>query len=205
MGDYAKSLRDALKSISLNNNWVKGYYRAGMAELELGQFKEAVKHLQEAAHLEPNTPAYAEAAADAKKRMYATMCKAEITKDQGNDLFRAGEIDKAIAKYTTALTEIQPTDDKNKAIIADIYANRAMCYQQQWNPDKVVADCTKAIELVPDHVKAIVRRAQGYEAIEKYKDALSDFETAVRLQPNMDVAIKGAVRVRGTLRRSGAM
>lgn len=29
MNDYQKSLRDALKSISLNANWVKGFYRAG--------------------------------------------------------------------------------------------------------------------------------------------------------------------------------
>lgn len=209
MGDFAKSLRDANKSIALNNNWVKGYYRAGMAEIEMGDYKAAVKHLKTASDLDPNTPAYAQAAEDAKKRMYATMTKAEITKSEGNDFFTAGEIDKAIDKYTLAISQVNLNDeankDKNKGILADIYANRAMCYQQRWDGKAVIADCDKALDLVPTHVKALVRRAQAYESLEKYAQSLADFEAAVSLEPNMEVAYKGAVRVRGTLRSNKMM
>jgi tetratricopeptide (TPR) repeat protein len=205
MGEHAKSLRDAEKSIKLNNNWVKGYYRAGMAELELGHFKEAVKYLKQAADMEPETAAYSQAAADAKRRLLATMTKAEVTKMEGNELFQTGEIDKAIAKYERALTEVKPVDDKSKNIAADIHANLAMCYQQRWDANNVVASCTNCLELVPNHVKALVRRAQGYESLEKYKLALADFDAACALEPNMEVAYKGAVRVRGTLRKIGAI
>ena len=205
MGEFPKSLRDAEKSISLNANWVKGYYRAGMAQLEMKQYKEALSNLDKAAGLEPNTPAYAQAAADAKKRFYATLSPAEITKMEGNDLFKAGDIDKAIEKYSKAITQVTSRDDESKKILADLYANRAMCNQQRWKYAEVAEDCTQAIELNPLHIKALVRRAQAYEALEKYKASLADFEKASSLAPDMEVAFKGAVRVRGTLRRMGDM
>lgn len=206
MKEYEKSLRDARKAISINPNWAKGYCRSGTALLELGNFKEALADLEKAAALEPQTPAYAQAAADAKKRMYANLSPAEITKTEGNDFFKMGEIDKAIDKYTQAIKMIgNPSNDKEKAILADIYSNRAMCHQQRWASQDVIADSTAALNLVPTHAKALIRRAQAYESLEKYQDSLNDFEAAVRLQPNMEVAHKGAVRVRNTLRRSGQM
>lgn len=205
MGEHAKSLRDAEKSIKLNNNWVKGYYRAGMAQVEMGQFKEAVKSLEQAAAMEPATAAYSEAAADAKRRLMATMTKAEVTKFEGNELFKSGEIDKALAKYERALTEVKPTDEKTKAIVSDIYANIAMCQQQRWDYSSVVESCTKCLEFAPQHVKALVRRAQAYESLEKYKAALADFDAASALSPELEIAYKGAVRLRGTLRKLGEL
>jgi len=203
MGEYQKSLRDALKSISLDSNWVKGYYRAGMAEIQLGMLKEAVKHLSEAAAMDPSMPAYQEAADDAKRKFYATLSPAEIIKTEGNELYKSGQIEKAIEKYTQALEKVDLSDEKGRQIAADIYSNRAMCYQQRWASDKVVEDATKAIELNPNHAKAYCRRAQAYENLEKYKKALEDYETALRIEPALDVAIAGAVRVRGTLRKMG--
>lgn len=67
-------------------------------------------------------------------------------------------------------------------MLADIYANRAMCYQQQWNPKQVVADCTESLKLVSNNPKALVRRAQAYEGLEKYEDALADFNQAALLE-----------------------
>ncbi len=205
MKEYEKSLRDAKKAISIDPNWAKGYCRAGTAELELGNYKEALANLQKAAEIDPKTTAYAEAAADAKRRMYANLSPAEISKLEGNEFFKIGEIDKAIEKYTLAITQVKGHDEKSKQILADIYSNRAMCHQQRWDSKEVVSDASAAIGLVPNHAKAIVRRAQAYESLEKYKESLADFELAARLQPGMDVAHKGAVRIRQTLRRVGEM
>lgn len=41
--------------------------------------------------------------------------------------------------------------------------------------EEVVADCTKAIKLNPNFVKAYIRRAQAYEQQSKLKDALPGF------------------------------
>lgn len=54
------------------------------------------------------------------------------------------------------------------------YGNRAACYKQLSNFDGVIADSTAVLEYKPDDVKALVRRAQAYEACERYKSALQD-------------------------------
>lgn len=205
MQEWAKSLRDAEKSIALNGSWVKGFYRAGMAQIELGLLKEAFANLEKAAELEPDTAAYSQAADDCKQKLYATMTKGEIIKMEGNTFFKAGEIDKAVAKYTEALGHCQGDDDKSKATRADLYSNRAMCNQQRWSYSEVVDDCTRCLELVPDHIKALVRRAQAYEALEKYTKSLADFERATILSPNLDVAIKGSIRVRNIVKKLGGL
>lgn len=203
MKEWQKSLRDAEKAIGLNSSWVKGYYRAGMAQIELGLLKEAHANLLRASELEPSTPQYKQAAEECKAKLYSTMTRAEIIKMEGNDLFKQGEMEKAVAKYTEALKYCQGDDDLSKQTRADIYGNRAMCNQQRWNYSEVVEDCDKCLEISPRHVKALVRRAQAYEALEKYKKSLADFELATSLSPNLDVAIKGSMRVRGILRRTG--
>lgn len=205
MKEWQKSLRDAEKAVALNSSWVKGFYRAGMAQVELGLLKEAHANLLRAAELEPGVAQYQQAADDCKQKLYSTMSKAEIIKMEGNDFFKQGEIDKAVAKYTEALKYCQGDDEKSQQTRADLYGNRAMCNQQRWNYSDVVEDCDKCLEINPHHVKALVRRAQAYEALEKYKASLADFELATTLSPNLDIAIKGSIRVRAILRRSGEL
>lgn len=202
MGDFTKSLRDAEKSVALNSSWTKGYYRAGMAQQELGNLKEALAHLEKAQESEPDTLAYKQAAEDCRAKYYATLTKAEVVKLEGNKFFKAGEMQKAIEKYTQALALTKPEEVQVKA---DLFTNRAMCHQQAWDYSAVVQDCDEALKLVPDNVKALVRRAQAFEALEKYKKSYADFERATLLSPNLDVAIKGSTRVRNILKKMGEL
>jgi len=205
MQEWAKSLRDADKSIALNSNWVKGYYRAGMAQIELAQLKEALANLEKAQELEPETQAYKQAADDCRAKYYATLTKPEIVKLEGNKAFKIGEIDIAIKKYSEALALCVGTDEKTLQTRADLYGNRAMCHQQRWAYSEVVDDCTECLNIIPNHVKSLVRRAQAYEALEKYKKSLDDFDRATLLAPSMDVAIKGSIRVRNLLKKMGEL
>lgn len=54
------------------------------------------------------------------------------------------------------------------------YNNRAACYKQLSNFDGVIGDSTAVLEYRPDDIKALVRRAQAYEACERYKSSLQD-------------------------------
>jgi stress-induced-phosphoprotein 1 len=54
------------------------------------------------------------------------------------------------------------------------FANRAACYKQLSNFDGTIEDSTHVLEYKPDDVKALMRRAQAYEACERYKLALQD-------------------------------
>jgi stress-induced-phosphoprotein 1 len=54
------------------------------------------------------------------------------------------------------------------------FANRAACYKQLSNFDGTIGDCTAVLEVEPDNSKALIRRAQAYEAVERYKSSLQD-------------------------------
>ncbi len=55
------------------------------------------------------------------------------------------------------------------------YSNRAACYNALGNWDKVVEDTTAAINLDSEYVKALNRRANAYEHLEKNSEALLDY------------------------------
>lgn len=55
------------------------------------------------------------------------------------------------------------------------YSNRAACYNALGNWDKVVEDTTAAINMDNEYVKALNRRANAYEHLEKYSEALLDY------------------------------
>ncbi len=61
------------------------------------------------------------------------------------------------------------------------YANRAACYKQLSNFDGTIGDSTAVLEHKPDDVKSLMRRAQAFEACERYKSALQDVRTVIGL------------------------
>lgn len=46
-----------------------------------------------------------------------------------------------------------------------------------------IQDCSESLELKPDYLKALVRRAQAYEDQDKPHEALKDFEKVLELDP----------------------
>jgi import receptor subunit TOM70 len=55
------------------------------------------------------------------------------------------------------------------------YSNRAACYNALGEWDKVIDDTTAAINLDSEYVKALNRRANAYEHLDRYSEALLDF------------------------------
>ena len=51
------------------------------------------------------------------------------------------------------------------------------------HPEKAIENCSEAIELNPNYVKAILRRAQTYEDTDKPHEAMKDFEKVLELDP----------------------
>lgn len=219
MKKWDKSLRDAETSIKYKKDWEKGHYRRGMALQNLGRLQEAVQAFQECVKLSPQTADFAKALDAAKKEMFKGMNESEILKLEGNELFKTGKIDDAIKKYTLALAKC-PSDEaktptaseakaaaaeKNRQLKADILANRAACFVQLYEPTKVKADCDEALKLVPNHGKALLRRGQALESLEKYKQALEDFEAVLKSDPQCKMAVQAAVRLRNALRRQNAL
>ncbi|WEW60213.1 TOM (translocase of outer membrane) complex component [Emydomyces testavorans] len=101
-------------------------------------------------------------ALDAETRaLYAGKLKAA-----GNKAFGSKDYNRAIELYGKAiLCKPDPV----------YYSNRAACYNALSEWDKVVEDTTAAIAMDDEYVKALNRRANAYEKLEKYRDALLDY------------------------------
>ena len=87
-------------------------------------------------------------------------------KEQGNEAFRTGDFDGAIAKYTEALD--QAGDDAPSAKAA-IFANRAAAHAKNGNAVSVVSDCGACLALESTYVKALVRRAVSEAGVSEAK------------------------------------
>ncbi|GJN76338.1 mitochondrial precursor proteins import receptor [Purpureocillium lilacinum] len=87
-------------------------------------------------------------------------------KQAGNKAYGDKAYNKAIDLYSKAiLCKPDPV----------FYSNRAACYSAMSEWDKVVEDTTAAINMDPEYVKAINRRATAYEHQKMYSEALLDF------------------------------
>lgn len=104
-------------------------------------------------------------------------------KAEGNDFFKKGTYDKAIACYTKAIEEC-PVDNRDD--LATFYQNRAAAYEHLKKYSSVIDDCTKALECKTNYVKALYRRARAYEAIKNWSDCLDDVSAVCLLQAFQD-------------------
>lgn len=104
-------------------------------------------------------------------------------KAEGNDYFKKGIYDKAIACYTKAIEEC-PKD--NVTELATFYQNRAAAYDNLKKYSAVIEDCTKALNLKATYTKALYRRARAYEALKEWSDCLDDISAVCMLQSFQD-------------------
>jgi stress-induced-phosphoprotein 1 len=107
----------------------------------------------------------------AEKKRVSTLDPSEKIKEEGDNKFKAADFEGAIKTYTKCLDMIR---DKTSELALKCYGNRAACYKQLSNFDGTIADCTSVLEQKPDDVKSLIRRAQAFEACERYKSALQD-------------------------------
>nr|CAH8827935.1 unnamed protein product [Trichobilharzia regenti] len=102
-------------------------------------------------------------------------------KDDGNILFKSGLFNEALLKYTEALDLCPLKYCIERSII---YANRAACHIKLDSPEAALLDCNESLNLQPDYVKCLERRATLLESKDRLTDALEDYEKLLRLDPN---------------------
>ncbi|XP_010869519.2 tetratricopeptide repeat protein 1 [Esox lucius] len=115
-----------------------------------------------------------------------------ILKDQGNSQFKSGGHSEAEGLYTAALGVCPVCYSHDRAIL---FSNRAAARLHLDMNENAIADCTKAIELNPSYVRAILRRAELYEKTDKLDEALEDYKTALEKDPSLPVAREACMRL----------
>ncbi|NWV68940.1 TOM34 protein, partial [Malurus elegans] len=113
----------------------------------------------------------------------------------GNEEFRRGQYGPAAALYSRALAQLESAGDAAAEERSVLLANRAACHLKDGACNLCVADCTSALELVPFGIKALLRRAAAYEALERYSLAYVDYKTALQVDCSVQAAHDGVNRM----------
>jgi tetratricopeptide (TPR) repeat protein len=86
---------------------------------------------------------------------------AQICKDCGNELFKLGDFESALWRYTKA-ARLHPGDDDKLAVF---FSNRAECYLQMLLYPEAATDADTALEINPAHAKSQSRRERALEGM----------------------------------------
>ena len=78
----------------------------------------------------------------------------EVLKNAGNELYKAGDLPGAVAKYGEAIEAADATDEAK----ATLLSNRAQALLKTKEYERAAEDCTACLKLQPSNVKALFRR-----------------------------------------------
>ena len=135
---------------------VDALYLSGLAQCHLGEFKDAIRHLQRAVSLAP-----AHAAA------HNTLSMA---------LRETGRVEDALASSNDAIASDQS--------FAEAHANRGDILQDLQRPHEALDAYERALALMPDLVAALINRGSLLLELGRHEDALESYDRAVALVPN---------------------
>ncbi|GLU10316.1 hypothetical protein SLE2022_271320 [Rubroshorea leprosula] len=108
---------------------------------------------------------------------------------EGNKLFGNGQYEEALLQYEIAL-QVAPEMSDSVEIRSICYSNRAICFLKLGKYNETIKECTKALELNPSYIKALVRRGEAHQKLEHYEEAIVDMKKILELDPSNDQARK---------------
>jgi len=170
LGRYAEAqniANDLLRSDSMNAD---AMYVRGLCLYYEDFVDKAFTHFQQVLRLAPDH----QMAKDTYKRAKTL----KQMKEEGNGAFKSSQWSKAHELYTQAL-QIDPC---NKATNAKLYFNRATVAAKLKKFTESVNDCDEALKLDEGYLKALVRRGRSYMEMEKYEEAVRDFEQVHKME-----------------------
>jgi len=116
-----------------------------------------------------------------EKKRKAGLSSVERHKEQGDEAYKNANFEQAIEHYTKCLDTLKRDGKGDSELALKAYSNRAACYKQISNFDGTIADCSAVLEVEHDNVKALIRRAQAFEGVERYRFALQDVKAVLAM------------------------
>ncbi|XP_039883070.1 tetratricopeptide repeat protein 1 [Simochromis diagramma] len=113
-------------------------------------------------------------------------------KEAGNAHFKRGDWAEAGRNYTDALSVCPVCFSRERAVL---FSNRAAARLHLDLKEQAISDCSRAIALDPDYLRALLRRAELYEQTEKLDEALEDYQKVLERDPNNVAARQAAMRL----------
>ncbi|KAK7395347.1 hypothetical protein VNO78_15899 [Psophocarpus tetragonolobus] len=115
--------------------------------------------------------------------------QANEAKVEGNKLFADGKYEEALSQYELAL-QVAPDMPSSVEIRSICHSNRGVCFLKLGKYDNTIKECTKALELNPVYVKALIRRGEAHEKLEHFEEAIADMKKILEIDPSNDQARK---------------
>lgn len=116
-----------------------------------------------------------------ERKRKAGLSATEIYKERGDEAYKNAAFEEAITFYSQAIDALRKENKMESQLALKALSNRAACYKQISNFDGVIEDSSAVIEVEPENVKALIRRAQAFEAVERYRFALQDVKTVLSM------------------------
>ncbi|KAJ7316233.1 hypothetical protein JRQ81_002395 [Phrynocephalus forsythii] len=113
-------------------------------------------------------------------------------KEEGNKLFKKGDYKEAEDSYAKALQICPACYNMDRSVL---FSNRAAARMKQDEKQTAISDCSKALELNPNYIKALLRRAELYEKTEKLDEALEDYKNVLEKDPSVHQAREACMRL----------
>eukprot|EP00569_Conticribra_weissflogii_P002803 CAMPEP_0171343590 /NCGR_PEP_ID=MMETSP0878-20121228/17493_1 /TAXON_ID=67004 /ORGANISM="Thalassiosira weissflogii, Strain CCMP1336" /LENGTH=325 /DNA_ID=CAMNT_0011846573 /DNA_START=69 /DNA_END=1046 /DNA_ORIENTATION=- len=167
---------------------VAAFCRKAEDQMQNGDIPGAFKTLELASRLDAGNPDIERMMSRVKPKFErlererkASLSVDEVHKERGDDAYKAANFEVAIEHYTKCLDGLKRSGKEHSDLATKAHSNRAACYKQISNFDGVIEDCTAVLEVDPENVKALVRRAQAFEGVERYRFALQDVKTVLAM------------------------
>ena len=116
-----------------------------------------------------------------EKKRKASLSSTEVHKERGDEAYKNANFELAVEHYSKCIDSLKNEGKGESELALKAYSNRAACYKQISNFDGTISDCTAVLEIDPENVKALVRRAQAFEGVERYRFALQDVKTVLSM------------------------
>ncbi|KAI3818813.1 hypothetical protein L1987_12634 [Smallanthus sonchifolius] len=111
---------------------------------------------------------------------------------QGKDLFNSGRFSEACAAYGEGL--------KYNLSNSILYCNRAVCWSKLGLWEKSIEDCNLALNIQPNYTKALMRRAVSNAKLERWGEAVRDYEMLSKELPGDNEVAESLSRAQEALR-----
>lgn len=101
-------------------------------------------------------------------------------KSQANNLYKEADYLEAVSKYSKSLEICPLREGKDRAVL---HANRAAALIANQQNKEALPDLDRALELDPNYLKALERRARLHKTLDNLDDSLKDYEKLLELKP----------------------
>ncbi|XP_076299987.1 tetratricopeptide repeat protein 2 isoform X2 [Lasioglossum baleicum] len=169
LGRYQEAQEIANNILHIDKQNLDAIYVRAMCLYYQGNIEKAFAHFQQVLRLAPDHTKAME--------IYKRAKNLKKKKEEGNTAYKNNQYHTAYALYTEALT----IDPQNVVLNAKLHFNKATAAAKCGLLQETVAECTEALKLDENYLKALLRRASTYMTLTEYEKAVHDLEKVCRM------------------------